>query len=302
MRIKSILSSPVTMILVVSLLCACGPASPETTPAPSLPTRTYLPTLPTVETVTSEYGILSDEINALLEQGPALGQCLVYGTVRHGEQPIPSLTEKRPKFWVRNEGTGNAAEIGEVYDPLSGEYLYTFPLGEYGISADVVLGEVYPSPGDYTSFTVVNVNDPTGVPLLRQDIQLTRIIHLTSPFDNLEPWDSGFERVKMWDTPLLESRTVRFEWDAIPEASDYQLTITEIEFNPDKNLAWDNVQVPVDTKLLGTRYTIKLPSSPDDHFYSARLHARDKLGNYVGNLMVRLKNGGYGWDIRFRVP
>lgn len=258
--------------------------------------------MPVVETVNSAYGILSEEIDEILEQGPALGQCLVYGTVLFGEQPIPTLTDKRPRFWVRDENIGNAAEIVEVYDQLSGEYLYTFPAGEFGLSVIVVLGEIYPSPGDYTSFTVVNVNDPVGMPVLRQDIQLSRIIHLTSPFDNLEPWDSGFEMVKMWDTPLLESRTVRFEWDAILTASEYQLTITEIEFNPEKNLSWDNIQVLVDTRLTETIYTIKLPSNPEDHFYSTRLYAKDPEGIYVGNLMFRLKNGGYGWDLRFRVP
>lgn len=302
MKLFSILPSQTGMFMVLAFLCACSPATDETTPTLPLPTLTSISTASPVKTAASEYGISSEEINQILKQGPGPGKCLVYGTLLLGEQPIPFLTEVRPDFWVRDENEGNAEEIEEVYDPLTGEFVYTFPVGEFGISADIVLGEVYPSPGDFTSFTVVKVEDPAGMPLLRQDIQLTRIMHMTSPFDNLIPWDETFERVKMWDTPLLESQTVLFEWDAVPEASEYLLTITEIAFNPDKNLPWDNVQVPVDTILTETSLTIELPSTQEDHFYSTRLYARDTAGIYVGNLMFRLKNGGWGWDVRFRVP
>jgi len=203
-------------------------------------------------------------------------------------------------FLGRDEDKGNAVETEVTYDPLYGEYLYRLQVGTYGISVDVVLGENYPTPGDYTSFTQVIVEE--GQPILNQDLALTRIIHLTSPFDNIEPWDIGFDRQKQWDTPLLESKTVLFSWDAIPEAIAYHLTITEAELNPEKNLQWKNIQTHFDDRITDTSLEIELPSNPEDHFYSARMYAMDMAGNYVGSLMIRLKNGGWGWDMRFRVP
>jgi hypothetical protein len=287
-----------TIVLLVILTACATPTQILPTMIPS-PTQTRMPTATQTQKPHGEFNIQSESIREKLEQKPQAGKYPVYGVVRFAGQPIINYTDVSPQFWVRDEDTGKSFETEVIYDPLYGEYLYLFPTGTYGISAIVVLGENYPTPGDYTSFTHVTVEG--SQPALYKDLALTRIIHLTSPFDNTEPWDQGFERVKYWDTPLLESKTVLFSWDPIPEAIAYQLTITEIQLNPEKNLPWKNIQTHFDDRLTDTSLEIELPSSPEDHFYSVWLHALDQTGNYVGSMMIKLTRG-YGWDVRFRVP
>jgi hypothetical protein len=287
-----------TILVLLGVLTAC--AAPTQIPPTAVPSRT--PTRPPTITPspTYDFKVQSDLIRGILQEKPEAGECLVYGMVRFSGQPIVYYTGTNPRFWVRDEDKGSVVETEVVYDPLYGEYLYSFPAGTYGISADVVLGESYPTPGDYTSFTTVTVEE--GQPSLNQDLALTRIIHLTSPFDNMQPWDIGFDRQKLWDTPLLQSRTVLFSWEAMPEAAAYDLTITEVELNPEKNLPWKNIQTHFDDRVTGTSLEIELPSSPEDHFYSAWIHAINDTGKYIGLVMVKLKSGGWGWDVRFRVP
>jgi len=298
-----------TVSLMVMTACAAPAQTPSTvapaqtqivpTLEPTL-TLTRLPIATSIQDTNGAFNVKSESIMRILEQGPEAGKCLVYGVVRFAGQPIITYTDVPPELWVRDENAGNSVDTEVVYDHLYGEYLYSLRAGTYGISAKVVLGGSYPTPGDYTSFTQVTVEE--GQPTLTQDLALTRIIHLASPFDNMEPWDIGFERKRPWDTPLLESNKVLFSWDVIQEASAYSLTITEIQYNPEKNLQWDNVQTYFDKSITETRLEIELPSSPEDHFYSARLYAIGPMGNHVGSLMIRLKNGGFGWDLRFRVP
>lgn len=295
---KRYVFSPFIVLLMVLTACA----TPTQIPPTIAPTQTQTRLLKATQTqnTSGEFNVHSELIKRILEERPEAGICYVYGVVRYAGQPIINYTDMQPHFWVRDEDKGNAVETEVTYDPLYGEYLYRLQVGTYGISVDVVLGENYPTPGDYTSFTQVIVEE--GQPILNQDLALTRIIHLTSPFDNIEPWDIGFDRQKQWDTPLLESKTVLFSWDAIPEAIAYHLTITEVELNPEKNLQWKNIQTHFDDRITDTSLEIELPSNPEDHFYSARMYAMDMAGNYVGSLMIRLKNGGWGWDMRFRVP
>jgi hypothetical protein len=277
-------------------------ATPTQIPPTITSTQTQSKLLTAAPTQGTNVGpnVQSELIRGILKRGPETGKYLVYGVVRFAGQVIISYTDTSPDFWVRDENSGNAVDTQVTYDPLYGEYLYSLPVGIFGISANVVLGERYPTPGDYTSFTKVTVEGKQ--PTLNQDLALTRIIHLISPFDNTEPWDIGFDRQKPWDTPLLENKTVLFSWDAIPEAFAYYLTITEVQYNPQKNLQWKNIQTHYDDRITDTSLEIELPSSPEDNFYSARLYAIDTAGNYVGSLMIKLKNGGWGWDVRFRVP
>lgn len=282
------------------VLAACAAPTPAIVPSSPTLTQTITPTATPSPRPTTDFKVQSDVIRPLLEQGPAAGETLVYGVVRFAGQPVIHFTDTPPNFWVRDEDEGNSVDTAVVYDPQYGEYLYRFRAGTYGISAVIKLGEIYPTPGDYTSFTQVKVAD--GQSTLNQDLALTRIMHLISPFDNTQPWDSGFARRKPWDTPLLDSSAVLIRWDAVPEASEYSLIITEVQFNPEKNVPWKNIQFHFDNRITATQLEIELPSSPEDHFYSVRLNALDTAGVSVGSLMIRLERGGFGWDVRFRVP
>ena len=291
----------ISFSIILAIIIA-GCTSPAQLPVKSKldPTATSprieIPTLNSTE----ENNNRSKELDGIIEQESEEGSCVVHGIVRYTGQPIINYTSVPPRFWVRDENQGDAFETEGYYDPKTAEYLYTLPAGTFGISANVVLGERYPSPGDYTSFTTVSVEE--GQANCPQDIELKQIIHLTSPFDNTLPWDSGFVRKNSWDTPILEDGKVFFSWDAIPEASTYLLTVTEVQYNPAKNILWENIQTHFDVMVTDTQIEIELPTNPDDHFYSARLYAKDSVGNIIGQVMISLKSGGYGWDVRFRVP
>lgn len=216
----------------------------------------------------------------------------IFGAVLFGENPINDSSEVQPRFWIRDENTGNVADYQVVYDPLTAEYLVSLPKGKFGISATIRHTDVYPLPGDFTTFTQVLVDDPDKQKVIIHDLYLMQIMHLTSPVDNNFP-------IEDYRTHLpLSPDAVIFTWEPIPEAAEYWLTIDEFEISGN---TIKNVQSMIDIRLTDTTYKAELPASADGHFYLMRLLAFDQNNNHVGQLMLRDSVRSFGWDFRFIV-
>jgi hypothetical protein len=109
----------------------------------------------------------------------------ITGTVLYNGEPITNYTDKPATFFARNINTGEEFQTFQ-YDNINGTYsIPDVTPGSYAVCAYIDDAEPFDGryfPGDYrgcaTGFEV-----PSGV--VNKDIDCPKIIHLTSPVDNL---------------------------------------------------------------------------------------------------------------------
>ena len=217
----------------------------------------------------------------------------ITGQVMYNGTPVTDYTHEPVSFWARDENTGQGFPISPHYNTTEGTYsIPNVPPGKYGISIRIDDAEPFDGrsfPGDYYGW-----NSPivvtAGQPVVNKDLVCEKIMHLTSPIDNLSeigsippPYDLFYEN------------EILFKWDTIVEASTYQIRIVRYQSSPYQYI--ENVYI--DT-ITNTQVAAVLGDSLENQHYELELYARNTGGLIVGRLMVVYDNG-YGWDYRFRV-
>ncbi|MBI4596221.1 MAG: protein kinase [Candidatus Tectomicrobia bacterium] len=210
------------------------------------------------------------------------------GKLLHDGLPITKFTANPATFWFRNESTGKEQAAQVRYQEGAFE-MFGLPPGRYGVDVRIRTGGVGYT-GNFVAWKTFSIVDEE----VRQElnIDLHRIIHMTSPQDNsagLARWDAKCEGKMSF--PAL----VRFAWEPLGEGTTYGYSIERYRCEP-----FQRIDTVVDGSTLETQLNVDLLSSSKNEMYLLRLSAR-KGDLLVGRLETYGINGGRGWDYRFRV-
>jgi hypothetical protein len=183
--------------------------------------------------------------------------------------------------------------ISSTYNTVDGYYeIFGLPPGRYGVEVFIDAAEPYNTdhgfPDDYEGWKspiIINEEDIT----VTQDLVVRKVIHLTSPVDNIEKMGhTGDEKDTYDGSPL-------FTWDPITEASQYYFAIQIYSEEPFGYLG----QAYSTTTSL-TSLQPELPLNEENEFYLCDIYAYNEAETRVGILMVSYDNG-HGWDYRFKI-
>ncbi|OQA01802.1 MAG: hypothetical protein BWY71_00248 [Planctomycetes bacterium ADurb.Bin412] len=125
-------------------------------------------------------------------------------------------------------------------------------------------------------------------------IPMQIVMHMTDPWDNERIDSHGIGEYPTHRAPLP------FAWDAMPQASKYQIQI-DIYRDGDHPLGYGRKNTVVDTETADLSYVADLPLSQPLEHYQTYLRAYDSSDNVLGYLMVTSSGGAYGWDYRFKI-
>jgi hypothetical protein len=233
---------------------------------------------------------LSITINAASAVGAISGEVWFNGV------NITNYTSKDVVLWVRDEDTGQAVlPLTYTYDSTYGTYTISdLPSGNYGVQVYIDENTDPPDsgyfPGDFygwNSTIQVNAGQTT-----QYNLTCLRIMHLTSPTDNDPPgigWPAGIPYP-------FHCSPVTFQWDAVPEATRYEVKIDKYNNPPNYNFV-ENVFHQTD--ITDTNITIALSDSASDQHYLLHLYGYNGTTR-VGQFMV-VYTSGFGWDYRFTI-
>jgi hypothetical protein len=225
-------------------------------------------------------------------------QRTITGRVLYNGAPITNYTNKPVTFWARNEDSPYQPFIFPTppqYNTTDGTYsIPNMPPSSNGYGIQVYIDDAPPFdgqyfPGDYWGWND-NIIVPAGEGIVNQDLAINKLIHLTSPVDNLSK--IGYLDVY----PNYYQNTMLFKWEAIAEASVYQISIDKYQSPPNYQYLGNVFNGPVQ----GTEITIQLDNSLKDQHYQFSIYAKKSNDLPVGQLIV-VANNGYGWDYRFRI-
>ena len=232
---------------------------------------------------------------ALQAQTPAsLPPLSLQGKLLFDGQPITDFTNLAPRFWFRNEDTGQALSSSPLLRYEKGAFfVYGLPpAGNFGVSVDIDANpqNAVGYPGDFSSGERFSLPAGANPELL---LNLKKIMHLSSPQDNgmaMVGWDAEC----MAKAPLTSP--VTFRWEPVIENVSYAYRITRLaclnHYNP--------VGIVTEETISPTEATVNLPPSPDNECYGFVVSAL-KDGRSIGQLTTHGMKGGLGWDYRFRV-
>lgn len=215
---------------------------------------------------------------------------VVVGTLYYEGKPVDQITSYEPHFWFRDENnTGNILHP-EVTYKNSRFKVYGLPAGSYGVQTniDAVMENPRDYPGDFYAWRQFSVTE--GM-VSKLNVDLQRVIHLTSPQDNgvqLHLWCAKCEDMISFPLP------VTFSWESLGDNVYYDYYIARKNCSPYKTLETVSSGTIKDTQV-----AVSLLPSKDNEFYEFHLNAR-KEGRTIGLLMTH-GECGYGWDYRFRV-
>ncbi|PIW18031.1 hypothetical protein COW36_06410, partial [bacterium (Candidatus Blackallbacteria) CG17_big_fil_post_rev_8_21_14_2_50_48_46] len=227
----------------------------------------------------------------LMQTAPQVSENRVMGRVSYaGSAQIPALA---PRFWIRDEATGQ--RLKPAVDYQAGKFeIQGLPAGKYGLnlSYDTNPDNPIQYPGDYRSWTVFEIKP--GQPAPQLQMNLVRLIHLTSPQDNNRPL-KGWENACGID--LNPGAQLAFAWESLGPGVRYDYQIQEL-----------NCASPADTPLrvLASGSTEKLsfssalPPTPSGHVYRFSLEAW-QAGHKIGRMRTH-GSQDHDWDLNFKIP
>jgi hypothetical protein len=215
----------------------------------------------------------------------------INGKILYNDNPVTG--KQKVDFWARDENSGQSFPISPTYNSSDGTYFIpNMPTGRYGIQ--VYIDDAPPPgggyfPGDYYGWTSpINVTAPTAVIV---DLICQKIIHLTLPIDNGSP-------IGLVPPPYdTHTSPVTFQWEAIAEASRYQVSVDLYQDSPYGFLQ----NIFYGPEIIDTQKTINLPVNGTNGHYEFRLYAYNSNNAMVGQL-IKVYTNGYGWDYRFVIP
>lgn len=211
------------------------------------------------------------------------------GRIKHDGELVWNISKTSPKFWFRNEKTGQSADGYAEYKEGHYEVSGLSP-GRYGMSVFIDLNSENPReyPGDLRTWTGFDVTDNGTT---TKDVNLTKLIHMVKPQDNgkeMEKWGAKCEEKISFKGPVV------FEWKPVAEGVTYDYSISRGTCKP-----FSYGKRIVSAKTRDTQITIPLGTSRANEIYFFQVKAR-KGGRTIGTLMTHGSNG-HGWDYRFRV-
>jgi hypothetical protein len=218
----------------------------------------------------------------------------IRGTLRFDGKSVDAITSVEPQFSANNLDTGqkNTSPRAE-YD--KGQFtIYGLPQGRYHVFIRVNANTS--NPGGYPGYPgdlfrrVENVSVPKkGAAAL--DVDLYKVIHLTGPQDNNDVMDRWGEK---GDARIAFAGPVKFEWEPLGDDVQYHYQVLYMQSQPHRPLAVQTKESTTDTT-----FSIELPPSGENEFYSFHLFATRK-GGRIAELITHGERG-YGADLRFRV-
>lgn len=161
------------------------------------------------------------------EQGAAGGVLILTGKLMYNNRPLKDFTQKTPIFTVYNETTQvPEKELTISYSNSTSNYAITFPRpGTYGIYLYVDATPPFDGqqgfPGDFSGWCYVQ----KGKPILPYDIPLAKYLHLTSP-------ENSSKVLKYFPYGKTYFGNITFAWDALPEATNYSISIVQYNLQP----------------------------------------------------------------------
>lgn len=200
-------------------------------------------------------------------------------------QPLPPMT---PRFWLRNESTGQRLKPTVKY--ASGAFeIHGLPPGKYGLNVAYDANPANPLqyPGDYRAWTVFELQPGQAPPQL--GMELVQLIHLTAPADNNLPLSD-------WEQPCQiqakQPASVTFAWDSLGPGVRYDYAVQ----------AWAcSGETPGPVVSRGStpdpRLSLDLPPLAAGHYYRFSLEAW-QAGHKIGRLRTH-GSQDHDWDFRF---
>jgi len=226
------------------------------------------------------------------------GRCHLQGRILFNKKVITEYTSNNVKFWFRNETTGKSIDNAvAIYDNQTGTYTISgLPNGPIGISLSIhETGESSTFPGNFRSFTGVDLSTLSPSEATSYDIEIAKIIHLTEPFDNAW-YASNNPPYPEHGSPLL------FVWKPITGADHYDVLIQKYKDSP-----YAFVEEVVKQSTTSTSISFTLKSSEANSFlgysqthYEFSVRAYNADNNEIGFHMTSYMNG-HGWDYRFKI-
>lgn len=221
------------------------------------------------------------------EDVSVVGLPVARGRVLFDGRPITDFTTTPPSFWFRNEDTGRAQDGAARYRNGAFE-IYALPPGRYGMSVRIDAKPDNPGlyPGDYESWTqfTVEAGQPSVV-----DVNVYRVMHLTSPFDNQNRVPGSSE---CGNRPS-HGRAIDVAWEPLGPGVHYDYSITRV------TCPYTNATHVTSATTADSSVRVQLEPTRPDEFYVLNLTAR-KDGRRVGGLLTHGSNY-LAWDYRFQV-
>lgn len=221
-------------------------------------------------------------------------QQVVTGHLRFEGELIEKLASVVPEFSFNNLDTHQRG-IKARFKYHKGRYtIYDLPEGNYNIFVSINANP--DNPGDYPGypgdfFKLQQKVSVLGKSKTKLDIDMEKVIHLTSPQDN-------GSRMALWgekgDNRIAFNSPVVFAWDSLGSDVEYHYFLRRMQSEPFKFL--EHIIKNSETKE--TSISVELPVSRNNEFYLFHIYAT--RGQYrIGELKTHGR--GYGNDFRFRV-
>ncbi len=206
--------------------------------------------------------------------------------------PDFTCLDRNSHKWIGCRITPDPATDGYVMErPAPGRYTLHIEIDENGTNPGRF-------PGDYDVFHPFEVSADAPA-VLRVDVP--KLIHVTSPWDNNRNMDGMLTRP--WsEKPAIEpgsrstsrSALVTFTWNAVAEGAEYRYVIQNTRDTP-----YERGPDVVRGTTRKAAVTLRLPYSPDGHYYEFAISAR-KGGRQVGDFITH-DAGVQAWTSRFVV-
>ena len=121
-------------------------------------------------------------------QPPEPRTATITGTVLYNGRPVVEQTNAAANFWARNEDTNELFPLDVTYDSTTGTYVISnVPPGRYLIAVEFDSAPPFDGQlgfsGDFSGSKTVVVSAAQNI-ILRHNLSVSKIIHLTSPVDN----------------------------------------------------------------------------------------------------------------------
>ena len=212
------------------------------------------------------------------------GEFQLEGRILFGNKVITEYTSNDVTFWFRDETTGTSIDnVFTTYDNQIGKYgVSGLPNGPVFISLTIhETGEVVTFPGNFKDMTTFDLSTLSDTEAASYDLQISKIIHLTKPFDNsgYTSWPPPYPQ---YDSPLL------FQWDAITGATRYDISIAK---HADSHNSF--MEYVIQQSTTSTSIECTLTSSGDQTHYQFSVYAYNAGNDMVGYDMTTY-NGGSG--------